>query len=75
MMRCHLLKLHEHFPDFSLVADRLLEPFKLLGTQGHSNSFWSDTPRPLIARTALTGLVAFHKAAQGNPADLGEFVP
>lgn len=69
MFCAQLLQLHQYVPDLSLVADGLLEPTKLLGTQGDSNGFWTNSPRPLIAGAALAGFVSLDQAAQGNPAD------
>jgi len=73
MLRCQLLKLQEDVPDLSLIADGLFEPSKLLGTQGHCDCLGPDSPGPLITGTALARFIAFHQAAEGDPADAREF--
>jgi hypothetical protein len=57
-------------PNLALIPDGLFEPGKLFGAERNGEGFGSDAPGPLVTRTALSGLVAFDQAAQGNPADV-----
>ena len=62
----------ESFQKLTLVGNGLLEPGELFGAQGHRDGLASHPARPLVARPALTRLIAFDQATQGDPAGLSQ---